>query len=537
VGLLLLPAPLGAQTAGPEDLRAQASDFEKRRDWLEACRAYDEILRKERGERAREEARQGYQRCLRRYLIARRHADRGYREALARLSPGEALEMYEQVLRKVSKVYLDGEKADLTALFQQGLEEVRLALDEKAFRRAYLPGAAPDALEAFKAKLNEWRGRKIASPSDARIQALAVARTARELGLVPRPRPAFVAVLSLEFACGACNGLDEYTFFLTPSSFGDAQATLDGRMVSVGIDLTQGEQKLSVLRVYPRSPAQEAGLLRYDRVLRIDRKSVEDLPAEKAAELLRGDPGTVVEVEVLSAGMMPRVVKLVRRAVIAPTVEYEPFTIWQSADGMMTPVQGARVRILSFQEATLQEVKEALAVAQTAGMKVLILDLRGNPGGLFHSAVDVARLFLPDGLIVLTQSRASSKYNRPYRAGSMNPLLVPMAVLVDGDTASAAEVLAGAMQENGRAILIGQTTFGKCTIQCLVPLAKPPFDKMPGGVRITVARFFWPERQPSSGSGIVPTITYPTDGDAVVDEAKRELLKMLDSMSPMTMPR
>src|SRR6185312_7535428 len=153
-----------------------------------------------------------------------------------------------------------------------------------------------------------------------------------------------------------------------------------------------------------------------------------------------------------SPTMDSRNIELRRRPVVVPSVEYElKLAKIDVGDGMDTYVPVGKLRINCFQETTLQEVKEALASLQTDGMKVLILDLRGNPGGLFKSAVQVAELFLPEGVIVVSQSHALPKrLSGPIRAESMNPLLMPMVVLIDGETASAAEVLAGALKDNGR---------------------------------------------------------------------------------------
>jgi len=539
LGLLALPASLSAQIVGVEDLRKQAASLEQRHDWLEACRIYDEILRKD---RTRDDVRQAYQRCLRRYHIVHRHRDKVYRQALTRVSAIQALDMYEQVLDTIARAYVDRRKTDATTLFRQGVEELRLALDESVFREAYFPGIPRETVDAFKAKLDEWRGRKIASRSDARAQVMAVGRTAQQMGF--GPRPLLLTVIALEFFSGACNALDEYTFFLTPGQFREVRATLRGQLVSIGADLALVEDHLEIVRVYPRSPAWEAGLARHDRILRIDGQPAETLPAEVAAERLRGKAGSLVKLQVLSAGqMMPRDIELTRRPVLVPSVEHEMLRqplFLDAGDGMTIAVPVGKLTIACFQETTLQEVKEALAALQTDGMKVLILDLRGNPGGLFKSAVQVAELFLPDGIIVISQSHVLSKEKRlsgVIKVESMNPLLVPMVVLIDGDTASAAEVLAGALKDNGRAKLLGQTTFGKGSLQCIIPLEKPPFDKMPGGIRITVAKLLSPTWQPYSGQGIQPDIRSPNpDSDALLVEAQQVLLDILKTMQSMTPP-
>jgi carboxyl-terminal processing protease len=537
IGLLFLPVSIHAETAGVEELRKQAALLEQRHDWLEACRVYDEILHRE---RARDDIRQAYQRCLRRYHIVHRHQDKVYRQALARVGVVQALDMYEQVLDTVANAYFDPQKTGVTALFRQGVEELRLALEESVFREEYFPGIPRETVEAFKDKLEEWRGRRIASRSDARAQVMAVGRTAQQMGF--GPRPFLSTVIALEFLSGACNALDEYTFFLTPGHYREVQAALRGRLVSIGVDLAQVEDHLEISRVYPRSPAWEAGLARHDRILRIDGQSADALPAEVAAERLRGKAGSVVELEVLSANpamMETRTIQLKRRPIVVPSVEHELKTVFvDTGDGMAMAVSIGKLRINCFQESTLQEVKEALASLQTDGMKVLILDLRGNPGGLFDSAVVVAELFLPDGIIVVPQSHSHilpEKYKKPIKVKGLNPLLLPMVVVIDGDTASSAEVLAGALKENGRATLIGAMTFGKGSIQCVLPLEKPPFDKMPGGIRITVAKLLSPSWQAYNRQGVRPNIPFDPDGDAVLAEAQRLLLEMLKPMQPTPM--
>ena len=175
-------------------------------------------------------------------------------------------------------------------------------------------------------------------------------------------------------------------------------------------------------------------------------------------------------------------------------------------------------------------MKDALAHLQTAGVRGLILDLRGNPGGLFDAAVQVSELFIGSGVVVYSQSQLK-KYNRPFpdprpRPDIANPLLLPVAVLVDGETASSAEVLAGALKEQYRsARLFGQTTYGKGSIQSVIPLRKSP-----GGIRITVAHLFSPSRQPYTGRGIVPDVLVDGAGEACIAAAQAHLQSVLRAM-------
>jgi carboxyl-terminal processing protease len=507
-----------APQPGPDGPCALAADCEKRGDWLGACRHYDEALRRDRG---LAEAKAGYQRCLRLWHLERRHRDPLYRDAVASLDPNDALAAYVQVLGVVSAAYYDRQKVDLATLFRHGVQELRFALDDPLFVREYLPGATPEAVFAFKARLDAWPSRPLNSREEARKQAEAVTRVAQVCNVPFRPE--LITVCAFELAAGACNALDEYSLFLTPG------ALLDGssrpRLAGVGVEVALVEQRLELSRVYPKGPGEEVGLQPRDRLLRIDRQPVEMMPVEVVAERLLGAPGSEVELEVLSAGQtMPHSVRLTRRHVAVPTVDFRVL------DDMMGPDYVGYIRIYGFQDGTLQEVKEALAQLQTVGVKGLILDLRGNPGGVFDVGVQVAELFLPEGTVVAYAQGPLRRYNRPFPVEGGAPCTLPLAVLVDGETASAAEVLAGALKELNRARLLGQTTFGKGTIQCLVPLSKPPLTKLPGGVRLTVARFTLPGKQPVQGLGVAPHDALDADGEALINAARQHLLALTRMM-------
>jgi C-terminal processing protease CtpA/Prc len=419
-GAHLLAAPLPAEI---DLLREKARDCEAKGQWSEACRLYDELVKKDRNLADRD----GYQRCLRHVLQARRHRDATFRQILLSLKPAQAAEVYEDVLVKLRNNYVDREKAEINELFQQGLEEFGFALQDDFFIREHLPQVRRPAIEAFRARLAEWRDRKLQTTREARDQVLAVALASRRsLGLDS-------SLVFLEFACGACNGLDEHTTYLTPGHLNEIQASLKGDTVVV--------------------------------------RSVE-------FQLLL-DEGTRIGV----------------------------------------------VRVLTFHENTVQELRDALVQLQTMGMDVLILDLRGNPGGLFRPAVQVAEIFLQEGVIVLTQSRLRG-YNRTYKAENPNAVDIPLVVLVDGETASSAEVVAGALKENQRATLVGQNTFGKGSIQAVLAL-----EKVPAGIRITVAKFFSPANYPYSGKGVAPHDVVDAGPEAQLIAA-RQVARRLAMMMP-----
>ncbi len=525
--LCLLPLPGFAETAPTPKWRQKALAFEKHGSWLEACRCWDEVLRKDRDNPA---VREAFQRRLRQMHLTARHNDTLYRQTLQKLTPTQSLDAYEQVLALLSVAYPDRAKTNLTILFEQGLQELRLALDSPVFRRHYLPDVKPDALKAFQDRLADWPTRKINTRGEAREQAMAVIRSAPRDGIALRPL--VFCAFSLEFAAGACNALDEYSSFLTPGNLELTNAVERGKIVGVGLELGVVNDRLQITRVYPRGPADAAGLNKNERILRIAGKSVADLPAEAAAERLLGEPGSSVEVEVETPGIMPskRTVKLVRRSVTVPSVEYQPMYVLSES------VQAGYLRISYFTESTLQSVKEALAEAMTREHKGIIIDLRGNPGGLFMSAVSVAELFLTEGVIVISQS-PFKEYNRSFKVESTNSFQVPVVVLIDAETASAAEVLAGALKE-GRAgrmptLVMGQSSYGKGSIQCIIPMEKSPLEH-PAAIRLTVAKLFSPSNLPYTGRGVSPHEPTMLTGDALLEEAKKELLKMI-TMPPKIM--
>jgi carboxyl-terminal processing protease len=197
------------------------------------------------------------------------------------------------------------------------------------------------------------------------------------------------------------------------------------------------------------------------------------------------------------------------------------------------PIFAGLITITQFQDSTPQEIREALFDLTARGARGLVIDVRGNPGGLFKAAVQVAELFVGEGVIVYGQGQVK-EYNHAFEARGGHVCQLPIIVLADGETASAAEVLAGALKELGRARVVGQQTFGKGSIQAVIPLDRPPFDKTPGAIRLTVARLLSPARQPYSGRGVIPDVEV-APGDDALEAAKIHLRPMLNPM-PLSTP-
>jgi carboxyl-terminal processing protease len=469
---LVLPSLVLAADARTDALRRDAEQAAKARQWEQACDLFEQLPPKE---RSQPEVRKQYLNALRHANLVHRHRDPLYgRPLLFNQDLRTAFSVYREVTRKLREHFVDPAKTDSRLLFRYGLDELRMALDEEVFRQERLPGVKSETIQAFQIKLRQtWGPQDIKTQKDLEAEIYRVAQAARiDLNLEP-------VVTVLEFACGACSGLDEYTLVLTPSQFSEVYASLEGETVSVGIEVAVRGQKVIITQVLMGSPAAMTGLKPNDWVLQIDKKPLDNLPEDAVAERLRGLPGSLVELEVVSIDdMKPKTVMLTRQIIRVPSVAQ----VQMVQDGI------GYCHLLSFQKTTVDELDEALMQLKMQGMKALILDLRANWGGSFPAAVQVAERFLPEGKLIVTTKSHVRDENRKYTAKFPGALDIPLVVLVDGETASAAEVVAGALKDHKRAKLVGLPTFGKGSIQTVLNLD----TWRAGGVRITLAKFVSP---------------------------------------------
>jgi carboxyl-terminal processing protease len=510
-------APAAQVPAQPTQLlRSQAERLEKLSEWSAAAEKYEELLRLDRGLAFARERRQY---CLRRFHQVVRMRDGSYqREVLGRKYP-EAVRLYEIVLHNLLNNALDKDKVSAGVLFRSGLEEFRFALSSPEFCAGHLDGLDPDQTRPLRSQLQAYHGGNHTMTFSQAVEAV------REVAMKSKnhfPNLNATTVV-MEFLCGACLAMDDYTAYLTPRQLRELCATLKGQSVGIGIRLTVRDQKIVVADVLPDSPAAQTlpPLVRGEQIVGIDKKSTQDMAPEAAMELLEGDEGTPVELVVASPAGGVRIVVLRRRPLFMPSVHHEALG------------DVGYLKIHCFQESTAQEFDANLSELLKADCKALVLDLRGNPGGLLDVAVDIAKRFLPTGVIVSTQHQ-DPKASKVFRADNSMPLTMPVVVLVDGETASAAEVLAGALKENHRAKIVGQTTYGKGCSQGLLKLPAEGELRLPtawsspgsaGGVRITIARFYSPTGQPYSGRGVEPDL--PAEGPAQLYVAREEANRLL----------
>lgn len=248
--------------------------------------------------------------------------------------------------------------------------------------------------------------------------------------------------------------------------------------------------------VIENTPAEEAGLRSNDLIYEVEETSVYGLTLSEVVSLIKGEEGTKVKLTLIREGESDYVELLVeRRKVEAPTVNFE-----MMEDGM------AYIQIVEFADVTVDQFAEALAMAKGSSMKGLILDLRANPGGSLDAVVEIARMLLPEGMIVYTEGK--SGVHQEYTCDGTRQLQTPLTVLVDMNSASASEILAGAIKDHGIGTLVGTTTFGKGIVQQIIPYSDG------SAVKLTISSYFTPNGNNIHGVGIAPDIECEFDGEA-----------------------
>ncbi|HEX5037214.1 MAG TPA: S41 family peptidase [bacterium] len=294
---------------------------------------------------------------------------------------------------------------------------------------------------------------------------------------------------------GLLSTLDPHSVFMTPDAYRELKVDTEGRFGGVGIEVTVKNNVLTVVTAIEGSPAEKAGVKEGDRILKIDGISTKDIGLTEAVRRMRGSRGAKVHLTLLREGHSePIEVFLKRDTIRIKSVRADP-----PEDGY------GYVRISSFQEDTSEELKKALDGLEKKNkgpLKGLLLDLRNNPGGLLDEAVDVSDFFLESGTIVTTATRNHEVDRRTAAKDGSEPSY-PVIVLVNGGSASAAEIVAGALQDQKRAVLLGTQTFGKGTVQTIFELGDG------AALKLTVAKYYTPKGRSIQAQGIRPDIIVP----------------------------
>jgi carboxyl-terminal processing protease len=288
---------------------------------------------------------------------------------------------------------------------------------------------------------------------------------------------------------GGLAALDTHSSFLDRDTYKDMQVEISGAFVGVGVELTRKDDVLSIVAPIEGTPAHRAGIQTGDQIVSIGGISAAGMTLPEAVKRIRGRAGTKVTLGVLRESWgAPRDFELGREQIRVQSV--------QSRE--LEPGIGY-VKIRQFQEKTADDLEAALAGWKNGALQGLVLDLRNNPGGLLSAAVDVAEKFLRQGrLVVYTEGRVKGQNSRFTANGKKAHTGFPIVLLVNGGSASASEIVAGALQDWGGALLVGSRTFGKGSVQTIIPLSDG------AGLRLTTARYFTPKGRSIDGTGLEP---------------------------------
>lgn len=318
---------------------------------------------------------------------------------------------------------------------------------------------------------------------------------------------------------GAINGmiktLDPHSAFMTPDVYKGLEEETQGHFGGIGIEITLVKDVLTVVSPIEDTPAYKAGVKSGDQIIKIDGKTTKDISMMEAVIKLRGKKGTKVTITITREGMIkPRNIVLTRAEIQVHSVKSKTF------DNNI-----GYIRISSFNEKTAADLRKALADVKVKSdpMQGLVLDLRNDPGGLLNQAIEVSDMFLRSGVIVSTRGRTKSMETRMQaKDDGAREVTVPMVVLVNEGTASAAEIVAGALQDNGRALILGTQTFGKASVQTVIRLEDG------SALKLTTARYYTPKGRSIQAEGIKPDLIVklkkPTKDteDNQADEMMRE---------------
>ena len=291
---------------------------------------------------------------------------------------------------------------------------------------------------------------------------------------------------------------DKYTVYYTADEYKKLMESTSGKFYGVGALCSINESGgVMVLDAFEDGPAYKAGVRDGDVVIKVDDTDITGMDLSSAVALIKGDKGTQVNLTIVRDDKT-YVFSIIRDEIITKTVDYK----------MMENSIGY-IQISQFDEVTTEQFKEALTDLNNQGLKGLIVDIRSNPGGLLNVVVDIVDEIIPKGLIVYTDDVNGNR--KEYNGSSDNEITVPMAVLVDGNSASAAEIFAGAVQDYGKGKIIGTQTFGKGIVQTIQPLTDG------SAIKYTIAQYYTPKGQVIQGNGVTPNMVVELPKDATED--------------------
>ena len=320
---------------------------------------------------------------------------------------------------------------------------------------------------------------------------------------------------------GMLNGLDPHSAFLNTSEFSDLKIGTTGQFGGLGIEVGMENGFVKVISPIDDTPAARAGVKASDLIIKLDDKSVKGMTLNQAVKVMRGKPNTAIDLTIVREGEpKPLVITITREIIRVKSVK----------NRMLEPGYGY-VRITNFQSRTTTDLLKAISDLQKEErLKGMVLDLRNNPGGVLNGAVGVSDAFIDNGLIVYTEGRLDDSSHRYLATPGDSLNGAPLVVLVNGGSASASEIVAGAIQDHKRGIILGTKSFGKGSVQTIQELRNG------SAVKLTTARYFTPNGRSIQATGIEPDIKLSTLRLSAEDEKARETYSESDLEGRLSNP-
>jgi len=492
---LLLLAPATTLADDPEvdvSAFADASDalrageaLENSRQWVEAIGHYEAALDRFKDDEALV---YGLRRTRIHFGVDRRYSDRSFEDKMLSKGRAETLDLFEDILTRVQYEYVD--PVSVTRFVAHGTESLYMALKNERFLKRNVKSNNPEAVERVRqALIKDFWNRRLENRLDARSTLTGVCDLCdRELGISG-------TAIVFEYIFGGCNALDEYSNFLTPDRYNDLFGSIQGELVGIGIEMKGAKGKgMHLVNVLLDSPAENGGLLPGDHIVAIDGVDCRDLSTDDSARLLRGVNGSTVQLTYETPTGESKTGSFVRKRVQIRSVTRKLILDEERGIGY--------IRMEGFQNNTAEELDEALRELERKGMRALIWDLRGNPGGLLETAAAVMDRFIERGVLVSTKGR-SPEQNQVFQAHGNNVRRYPLALIVDENSASASEIVAGAIKDHHRGTIVGRKTYGKWSVQSIIHL--------PGetGLKLTTAKFYSPDGNNYKDIGLAPDVSVP----------------------------
>ncbi|MBD3674122.1 MAG: S41 family peptidase [Planctomycetaceae bacterium] len=410
------------------------------------------------------------------------------------LDVNRAVTLYREISDMVDRRHMN--PSSYSDRVEKSLENLSAAAENTDFQQANNLRLSAAGIDTFQqAMTSVSRQMNVRTRSDAeKVMSQSMSAARQYLGL-----PA--EVVAMEFIFGTTDTLDKYSAFVPDDvRQGPSASAVEDSVVGIGVEVKPTEGGIRIERVLPNGPAHEAGLEAGDVIVNIDGRSIGGMSFNQAVDMIGGPSGSRLSLGLKRSSGPAFAVSMIRRRVEIESVS--EVRMLDSNNGV------GYIRLDKFAEKSSAEMDAALWKLHNAGMKSLVFDLRGNPGGLLTTAIELSDKFLPQGVIVSTRGRLAQD-NMSESAQRSRTWKVPLVVLVDENSASASEIFSAAIQENGRGVIVGRKSYGKGTVQTHFPL-----NSVSGALRLTTAKFYSPNDREMAGAGVTP--------DVMVDDFKLE---------------